>query len=305
MTPPGKCALSSVLGVTKIEKLYLQLLYRCNFRCSHCFHGADLMRREIIAPEAAVKVLAHFATVYGTQKVCLLGGEPLVYRGLLHVLSSAKELHYSTEVCTNGWRGISILEPIIPFLDILRVSLDGTETVHDQIRCRPGSFREAMRLLAWAKYRGTRTGSTCTLTRANVHAVPNLHRQLAMAGVDELVIHRLRRIGNALAFEVEDITADQARWLVHELPSGHHSSPCIRVDADVLALAGRISESADAPGDVLDRVEISPDGALYISCKVVGSKANAFCYDLTTDTIRYGARASDELTLCVPQVRYV
>ncbi|WP_213450653.1 hypothetical protein [Rhizomonospora bruguierae] len=31
--------LDQIAGITRVRMLYLQLLYKCNFSCKHCFHG--------------------------------------------------------------------------------------------------------------------------------------------------------------------------------------------------------------------------------------------------------------------------
>ncbi|MGJ3560063.1 hypothetical protein ACR6C2_21535 [Streptomyces sp. INA 01156] len=54
--------------------LYLQLLYRCNFTCLHCFHGERLQYADAFTAEEAVSLLTLMRDEYGTQAVTLLGG---------------------------------------------------------------------------------------------------------------------------------------------------------------------------------------------------------------------------------------
>lgn len=34
--------IEEITGIRRIRMVYLQLLYRCNFECLHCFHGERL-----------------------------------------------------------------------------------------------------------------------------------------------------------------------------------------------------------------------------------------------------------------------
>nr|WP_234042481.1 hypothetical protein [Streptomyces marianii] len=45
--------IGEVTGIRKIRMLYLQLLYRCNFTCLHCFHGKRLQYADAARARAA------------------------------------------------------------------------------------------------------------------------------------------------------------------------------------------------------------------------------------------------------------
>ncbi|GAA4966680.1 hypothetical protein GCM10023238_38100 [Streptomyces heliomycini] len=110
-----------VTGIRKIRMLYLQLLYRCNFTCLHCFHGKRLQYADAFTADEAVGLLTLMRDEYGTEAVTLLGGEPFVHRDLSQVVRHAKEeLGQRVEICTNGYRIERRLTEIAPHLDLLR-----------------------------------------------------------------------------------------------------------------------------------------------------------------------------------------
>ena len=74
--------IGEVTGIRKIRMLYLQLLYRCNFECLHCFHGERLQHADAFTAEEAVNLIRLMRDQYGTEAVTLLGGEPFVYKDL-------------------------------------------------------------------------------------------------------------------------------------------------------------------------------------------------------------------------------
>src|SRR6266540_5469574 len=105
--------------------LYLQLLYRCNFSCRHCFHGELLKNADRFNLAEAQAILDHFRWVYKLDAVTFLGGEPLLYPHVAAVCHYAKRLGLQVEICTNGHLGFRrTFEAIGGTLDKLRVSLD-------------------------------------------------------------------------------------------------------------------------------------------------------------------------------------
>ncbi|MFJ8846053.1 hypothetical protein ACIRFF_24495 [Streptomyces cyaneofuscatus] len=67
--------IEEVTGIKKIRMLYLQLLYRCNFTCLHCFHGKRLQYADAFTVDEAADLLTLMRDQYGTEAVTLLGGE--------------------------------------------------------------------------------------------------------------------------------------------------------------------------------------------------------------------------------------
>ncbi|MFF3125168.1 radical SAM protein [Streptomyces sp. NPDC057908] len=107
--------IGEVIGIRRIRMLYLQLLYRCNFECLHCFHGKRLKHADAFTADEAVNLLTLMRDQYGTEAVTLLGGEPFVYKDLAYVVRYAKqELGMQVEICTNGYRIERRLTEIAP-----------------------------------------------------------------------------------------------------------------------------------------------------------------------------------------------
>ncbi|MFJ4899450.1 radical SAM protein [Streptomyces sp. NPDC088727] len=293
--------ISEVTGIRRIRMLYLQLLYRCNFECLHCFHGERLQRADAFTTDEAVNLLTLMRDEYGTEAVTLLGGEPFVYRDLAQVVRYAKrDLGMRVEICTNGYRIERRLAEIAPDLDLLRVSLEGIGTTNDKIR-KFGSYRSALSALEIAQQLGVRTGATMTVTSRNIDEVLPLARTLQHYRVEQLKLHCLRPVGNA---------ADHSELLVNDataytrLREGLASA---ELDIEVI-LDEDLSEFGaclPAGGHVeIERIEADPRGALTMSCKAVGKDSHAFWYDKLAGHIDHRPSATDELTLAVPDVVY-
>ncbi|MGW4896613.1 radical SAM protein [Kitasatospora sp. NPDC004240] len=259
-------------GIQRVDKLYLELLFRCNFSCTTCFHGEDLKRPDAVTIEEAAAALTYFAAAYDCRWVCLLGGEPLLFEGLPTVLVAAKSLGYRTEICTNGYKRRAILAQAADHLNMLRVSLDGgTAEIHDRIR-RPGSFAAAFDTLAWADGRNLPFGATCTLTGENIATVPALAERLRDLGARDLTLHRVRLVGNAADSGTSAVTWAQTQYL-HEQLAGMDLGE-MTVNTDIL-----LPERCPPPSDVVEKLEISPDGRVYLSCAEVAGPGREVRYD--------------------------
>ncbi|MEV6981793.1 radical SAM protein [Sphaerisporangium sp. NPDC051017] len=264
---------SAVLpGIQRVDKLYLELLFRCNFSCTTCYHGEELKRPDTVTVEQAAAALTYFAAAYDCHWVCLLGGEPLLFEGLPTVLLTAKSLGYRTEICTNGYKRRAFLAQASEHLDMLRVSLDGgTADAHDRIR-RPGSFDAAFDTLTWATRQQLPIGATCTLTGENIATIPALAERLRDLGASDLMLHRVRLVGNAADSGISAVTWEQTKYLHEQLTAMDLGQ--MEVNTDIL-----LPERCPPPSDVVEKLEVSPDGRVYLSCAEVAGPGREVRYD--------------------------
>ncbi|MFD4319290.1 radical SAM protein [Streptomyces sp. NPDC058548] len=293
-----------VTGIRRIRMLYLQLLYRCNFSCLHCFHGERLKQADAFTAEEAVGLIRLMREEYGTEAVTLLGGEPFLYKELAQVVRyTRQELGMKVEICTNGYRIERRLTEIAPYVDLLRVSLEGVAGTNDDIR-RQGSYHAALSTLNLARELGVMTAATMTVTSRNIDEVLPLARVMQRFGAGQLKLHCLRPVGNAAQHPellVDDPTAYTR--LREDLRTAGLSIEVI-LDEDLSEVrAPEFCTPAGGPREI-ERIEADPRGALTMSCKAVGKDSHAFWYEKTANHIVHRPSATDELTLAVPDVVY-
>ncbi|WP_030458877.1 radical SAM protein [Kitasatospora sp. NRRL B-11411] len=296
--------IEEVTGVRRIRMLYLQLLYRCNFTCLHCFHGERLQRADAFSLQEVINLLTLMHHRYGTEAVTLLGGEPFLHKDLPQAVRYAKQqLGLQVEICTNGYRIERRLTEITPYLDFLRVSLEGIGATNDQIR-KVGSYQGALSALSRARELGVHTGATLTVTSRNIHEVLPLARTLQDFGARQLKLHCLRSVGNAADHPELLVTDPTAYTRLREQLQAADLAIEIVLDED-LSADGAPETCAPAAGPrEIERIEVDPRGALTMSCKAVGKDFHAFWYDKLTDRIHHRPSTTDELTLAVPDVVY-
>ena len=135
------------------QEVSMQLTYRCNLRCNHCFqwneqgffHNYDSKRKRSELDLDIVRDVLE-TTAPEQAKVFLWGGEPLMHSQFGEIAKLLGAVPRVVNMCTNGLlmeRNAEHLLAIGPRLNLL-VSLDGFEPEHEALRGK-GSFRRTMR----------------------------------------------------------------------------------------------------------------------------------------------------------------
>lgn len=133
--------------------LDLVLSWRCNLACPMCNlrqeHNveafADFQRDEMsVAGWRRVIDDAHRSFPLHPN-LNLLGGEPTLYKGYLDIIAYAKQRGFRCTFVTNGTHLERDAEHLVASgIDVIMVSLDGGEALHDRIR-GAGVFQRAVR----------------------------------------------------------------------------------------------------------------------------------------------------------------
>ncbi|MBF0314700.1 MAG: radical SAM protein [Oligoflexia bacterium] len=114
----------------------------CNESCLYCDHRFR-KQRELSTSEALS--LVHDAALLGVKMFMLTGGEPLMRQDMEQLVFSIKKQGLLVAMASNG-RLIPDNLPLVKKLTFVKLSLDGDESTHDQIRS-PGSFRGVIRAI--------------------------------------------------------------------------------------------------------------------------------------------------------------
>lgn len=144
------------------------LTHRCNFRCDYCDipHAAG---KEMTAAEfcRAIDELAEA----GLARASFSGGEALLRPDALDIIRHARGRGLMTSLNSNAWLAGPRIDELADALDLLVVSLDGPEPVHDLVRGRRGSYRRVVGVLEAARARGLATATITVISAANVGVV--------------------------------------------------------------------------------------------------------------------------------------
>jgi len=141
-----------------IQKMHLEITYRCNFRCVHCYNTTHAGTDKELTLEEWESVLQQLAEM-GCHSVTFTGGEVFVRKDAVEILKAAGRNGFSFRINTNGSlineAMLQKIEPLRPFVQSFDVSFYGaTPQVHDTLARRLGGYQatlQAVKLLAEAK----------------------------------------------------------------------------------------------------------------------------------------------------------
>jgi MoaA/NifB/PqqE/SkfB family radical SAM enzyme len=152
---------------------------RCNLRCKHCYGSYGILQREELTLDVFRKAIDDFKAM-GTRRFTLEGGEPLMHRNFREIVGHLHSRGMEISLCTNGL----LLGEHIDFLkdkvDLVVISMDGTEEHNDLIRGK-GTYRKAVAAIESLKAKGMRSLIFTCLMEGNLGQVDdmvNVARQL-------------------------------------------------------------------------------------------------------------------------------
>lgn len=142
-----------------------QLTNRCTCKCLYCNIWADgsdheLSTRQIFSIIDSLKES-------GTQRISFSGGEPLFREDIGKILNYCHKKNISISMNSNGELVPQKIKEI-ETLDLLKLSLDGPEEIHDRLSNHQGSYQKVLRAVEATQAEGIKTIFTTTLTKYNI-----------------------------------------------------------------------------------------------------------------------------------------
>ena len=163
--------------------LSLQPTLACNLHCRMCIQNGP---QGYLAPSDPLKksrlpvsTWARFfeAAAAFHPFVHVWGGEPLLYPEIDELIGALRRLDLPMMLTTNAVRGADHFETLMR-LDVLRVSVDGPEDVHDQVRGRPGTFAALRSLIQEVARERERRGRRRPRIITNTLIIDETYRRL-------------------------------------------------------------------------------------------------------------------------------
>jgi len=164
--------------------VHMDVTYRCNERCDHCYLDHD-DHGEMTTAEIK-RVLAQLAAA-GTFFLVLSGGEVFMRQDFFEILEYARRLQFDVNVKTNA---VMIREAEARRLRSLgvrrfQVSIYSDDpAVHDGITRLPGSLQRSLRAMRFLKEQGMYVTLANVLMRQNMHDYAGTQRLAREMGID-------------------------------------------------------------------------------------------------------------------------
>jgi len=177
-----------------------EVTLRCNLSCLHCGSRAGKPRPDELTTEESLALVDELARL-GCERLTLSGGEPTLRRDWPLLARRAVERQIECNLVTNGmtWDRDTAIAARDAGLANVGFSLDGTESTHDHIRNRRGSFD---RLLAGLDVSAEVGLPTAVLTHVHRRDLDELEEIAEIAATHGAKIWQLQ-LGNPIGNMLE------------------------------------------------------------------------------------------------------
>jgi radical SAM protein with 4Fe4S-binding SPASM domain len=209
------------------DEVSLQLTYKCNLRCLHCYQWNEqgffrefspAEQRTELAIEIVQSVLA--ATADRKSKLFVWGGEPLMHSRFSEFASLLEADPRPVTMCTNGLlmeQHAADLLRIGESLSLL-VSLDGLKDHHEALRGRRSFDRtlkniEFMLDLQYSGQFGGTLSLSCMVSNETVGQMYEFMEWAEGLGVDSVYFQFPWYINPDVAAEMDDLYRQEFSWL--------------------------------------------------------------------------------------------
>lgn len=249
---------------------------RCNLRCLHCYSSSGPDARDQLALDLVHQTLTD-ASAEGYNVAGFSGGEPTLYPGLAEALAHAHLVGLRTTVTSNGMLfSERLLDQLLPHLDLLAISLDGTPDSHNQMRGAANAFDVMQRRLPMVRQSGVPFGFIFTLTQHNLLELEWVAAFAADQGAQLLQVHPLEEAGRAAhvlrGAEPDAVESSVAFLEVRRLQEKYGTALQLRLDLlDRQLVATRPERVLAAPPDdahalplaaLISPLIVEPDGTV-------------------------------------------
>jgi MoaA/NifB/PqqE/SkfB family radical SAM enzyme len=127
-------------------KLFFDITYRCQLRCSYCLSGTKLGTKKGISKSYWKPIIQNLGEA-GLFYLKLGGGEPTLHPDIKEIISFARSFGIFCSFSTNGY---GMTEDFAHFLKLncvkVSISLEGLERTHDRLRIK-GQYNAAIKAL--------------------------------------------------------------------------------------------------------------------------------------------------------------
>jgi radical SAM protein with 4Fe4S-binding SPASM domain len=209
-------------GVTVPQKMPAPFLIvwnftnMCNLRCMHCYQRADKPSPDELTLEEKLMVVDQLDKA-GVAMVALSGGEPTIHPHFYRIVKELADRGIYVSVATNGttFAKKENLEKAVKLgLRYVEVSVDSAKPeVHDKFRGVPGAWEKAVQALRNAVEMGVNNGMATTVTKLNVHEIPDIIDLAEEIGVRRLILFNFVPVGRGAENAWLDLSPEEREEL--------------------------------------------------------------------------------------------
>lgn len=173
-------------AITPPRWILAELTYTCPLQCPYCSNPVNYSGiKSELSTEDWKRVLSE-ARALGAVQLGLSGGEPLVRKDLVEIISHARELGYYSNLITSGY-GLTqdkILAMQDAGLDHIQVSLQAGDAELNNFIAGTDSFEHKKQVAHWVKEAGYPMVLCIVIHRQNIHQMQTILEMATELGAD-------------------------------------------------------------------------------------------------------------------------
>ena len=150
----------------------LKLTGSCRMDCPFC---CEPNRQQVIYKVDNFIKITDILIRLGTKRLCLTGGEPLLYQDLLNLVKYTNSLGFFNLLLTGDGELLGKrYKEFVPYLNAVRFSIHGIGSMHDQIVQQIGAFEEMEKTIKSLTEERLACYVTTVVTSMNFESLPEL-----------------------------------------------------------------------------------------------------------------------------------
>ena len=189
---------------------------RCNLKCVHCYSQSkdEEYPGELNTKEA--KAMLDGLAEYGAPVILFSGGEPLMRKDLMELITYAKDKGLRAVISTNGTLITEEkAEELKQFgLSYVGISLDGLRETNDKFRGIEGAFDDALQGIRNCLKLGIKVGLRFTINKRNAQDIPGIFELIEKEKIPRVCFYHLVYSGRGSRLMEEDLSHEETRNVV-------------------------------------------------------------------------------------------
>ena len=189
---------------------------RCNLKCVHCYSQSKDIEYpgELNTKEA--KAMLDGLAEFGAPVILFSGGEPLMRKDLMELITYAKDKGLRAVISTNGTLITEEkAEELKQFgLSYVGISLDGLKETNDKFRGIEGAFDDALQGIRNCLKLGIKVGLRFTINKRNAQDIPGIFELIEKEKIPRVCFYHLVYSGRGSRLMEEDLTHEETRNVV-------------------------------------------------------------------------------------------
>lgn len=200
-----------------LKSVSLDVTYKCNFRCLHCFNssGEHQIEREELTDEQLIDVATQIAEL-NVETLCFCGGETLLrFDAICKAAKKIREKNQSINVnmVSNGYLMTAEVAHKLKEagLSFIQISLDGAKKEsYEWLRNKEGAYERAINAIKCLVAEGFQVGVAFTPTKRNVDEIEAAIELCADLGVAAFRVQPIMELGRAR--NIKDLYLDEKEY---------------------------------------------------------------------------------------------